>query len=698
MNDRPWRVLVADDEPVTRLLIKAALEKAGFQVFLAEDGEDALRRFSAEPCDMVLLDVNMPGLNGHQVCAHLRRQLGEEFPIVMVTGMDDIESIRRAYDAGATDFIVKPVNWPLLGHRIRYLFRGVQVVKDLHAANARNAAILQALPDSLLRLDADGMVLDAHLTTGDMAQPGRPMPGDHISSVLPADIAQRMLKAAELARIGGDGLTVNYALSRNDGTEHHFEARLADITGEETLCLVRDVTERKNAERDIHRLAFVDSLTGLPNRLSFIQRLDREIQRARREGDRLAVLFLDLDGFKNINDSLGHGIGDLLLQRAADRLRQGVRPADLVARADTPDAEANLARLGGDEFTVLVPRLHHADDALGLAHRIHELLRRPFVLDGREIVITASIGIALFPDDGADAEALLMHADTAMYHAKDEGRDNCQFYRTALTVEAMRRLTLESSLRQAVERGEFFMAYQPQLDLASGRVLSLEALIRWQHPERGLVSPMEFIPAAEENGLIVLIGEWVLRAACADAARWVAAGTPVRVAVNLSAVQFMQPELVRRVRAILAETGLAAQWLELEVTEGVLMEDSATTMTTLLDLRQDGMQIALDDFGTGYSSLSYLKRLPLNRIKIDKSFVRGLPADKENLAIVRTIVALARNLGFTLVAEGIETLEQACLLRDMECEALQGSYISTPVAAAAIPALLAARWPLAAAT
>jgi diguanylate cyclase (GGDEF)-like protein len=523
------------------------------------------------------------------------------------------------------------------------------------------------------------------------------MPGDHISAVLPADIAHRMLKAAELARIGGDGLTVNYALSRNDGTEHHYEARLADITGEETLCLVRDVTERKNAERDIHRLAFVDSLTGLPNRLSFVQRLDREIQRARREGDRLAVLFLDLDGFKNINDSLGHGIGDLLLQRAADRLRQGVRPADLVARADPLDAESNLARLGGDEFTVLVPSLHHADDALGLAHRIHELLRRPFVLDGREIVMTASIGIALFPDDGADAEALLMHADTAMYHAKDEGRDNCQFYRTALTLEAMRRLTLESSLRQAIERGEFFMAYQPQLDLASGRVLSLEALIRWRHPERGLVSPMEFIPAAEENGLIVLIGEWVLRAACADAARWVAAGTPVRVAVNLSAVQFMQPELVE---ARARDPGRDRP--------GGAMAGTGSDRG-----RPDGRLRRDHDHPQGPAPGRHADRAGRLRHRLlvaelsqataaepdqDRQELRARPARGQGEPGHRAHHRRAgRNLGFTLVAEGIETLEQARLLRDMECEALQGSYISAPVAAAAIPALLAARWPLAAA-
>jgi predicted signal transduction protein with EAL and GGDEF domain len=369
-----------------------------------------------------------------------------------------------------------------------------------------------------------------------------------------------------------------------------------------------------------------------------------------------------------------------------------VRPLDLVARADHPDVEPELARLGGDEFTLLIPQLRHPEHALGLAHRIHEQMRRPFVLEGREVVVTTSIGIALFPDDGEDAATLLKHADTAMYHAKDQGRDNCQFYSASLTREAMRRLNLESNLRLALEREEFFLVYQPQLDLATGRIHSVEALIRWRHPEQGLIPPMEFIPAAEENGLIVPIGEWVLRTACQDACRWRAAGMPLRVAVNLSAMQFRQPGLVRRIQEILTQSDLPAEGLELEVTEGALMEDSATTLATLQAMRRVGVQLSLDDFGTGYSSLSYLKRLPLNNLKVDQSSVRGLPADRESLAIVRAIVSLAKNLGFTVTAEGIETLEQASILHGLACETLQGYYISKPVPAEAIPALLARQW------
>jgi diguanylate cyclase (GGDEF)-like protein len=430
----------------------------------------------------------------------------------------------------------------------------------------------------------------------------------------------------------------------------------------------------------------------LPNRQSFAERLDREVQRARRQQDKLAVLFMDLDRFKNVNDTLGHGAGDLLLQLVADRLRQAVRPADMVARGDALHQEIDLARLGGDEFTLLMPHLQHGENALSLAQRIHQLMHRPFVLDGREVVVTASIGIAIYPDDGADASSLLKHANTAMYHAKDQGRDNCKFYSASLTEEAMRRLDMESSLRQALEREEFFLAFQPKLDLASGGIRSVEALLRWRHPQQGLVSPMEFIPLAEENGLIVPIGEWVLRTACAEAVRWQAAGQPMRVAVNLSAVQFRNPDLVASVEAILGQTGLPAECLILELTEGALMEDSEAGLNSLNALRALGVELSLDDFGTGYSSLSYLKRLPLNNLKVDQSFVRGLPADRESLAIVRAIVSLAKNLGFSVTAEGIETLEQARILQGLACETLQGYYISKPVLAEDIPALLARQW------
>lgn len=693
------RVLIADDELTARLLMRAALEKSGFNVDMAEDGEEALHLFLGQPCDLVMLDVDMPGLDGYQVCARLRRDVGEELPIVMVTGMDDLVSIERAYEAGATDFIAKPINWALIGHRARYLLRAAQVLRDLRQANARNTAILNAIPDLMFELDLEGRCLDCHSPRQDvLTPPSADFPGKTVAEVLPSEAAQVFLEALRVADATGSSRGREYELPLPAGPRW-FElsiSRKASLAAENPsfIALSRDITERKEAEKRIFRLAYYDTLTGLPNRIAFSERLDREIQRAGHQGSRLAVLFLDLDGFKNVNDTLGHSAGDILLQWVADRLGHSRRPADVVARMELTSDEPEVARLGGDEFTLLLPDLRHPEHALSVAQRIHEQMRRPFILEGREVALSTSIGIALYPEDGQDAATLLKHADTAMYHAKKQGRDNCQFYSASLTEEVMRRLDLESALRLALERNELSLLYQPQLDLASGRILSLEALLRWRHPERGSIPPTTFIPVAEENGLIVSIGEWVLRTACADAVRWLRAGHPLRVAVNLSTVQFRNPRLLEQIRAILRETGLAPEYLELEVTEGVLMEDWHSTQATLDALRAMGVRLSLDDFGTGYSSLSYLKRLPLNTLKVDQSFVRGLPADQDNLAIVRAIVALARNLGFSVTAEGIETLDQARLLSELECETLQGFHFSEPVPAADIPALLTRHWSL----
>lgn len=695
----PIRILVADDEPTSRVLMQAALRKSGFEVTLAVDGNDALRQFRAGPCDMVMLDVDMPGLNGYQVCIELRKEAGDELPIVMVTGMDDIESIERAYESGATDFMAKPINWSLIGHRVRYLFRAYLALIDLRAAHARNAAILDAIPDLMFEMDMDGRYLDCHSPRGDLlAVPAEALLGNTVVDVMPADAAAVCMAALREANDKGFSTGKQLELPVETG-RRWFELSVAHkASGPDEkarfIVLSRDITERKEAESRIFKLAYFDGLTGLPNRQFFLERLKRDIGRAGHHGDMLAVLFLDLDGFKSVNDTLGHGAGDLILQWTAERLRAGLRPSDLVARTEIVETEVELARLGGDEFSVLLPNLGHSEDAMIVAHRIRTQMARPFDLDGREVVLTASIGIAIYPDDGTDAETLLKHADTAMYHAKDEGRDNCQYYSKSLTQQALQRLNMTTSLRLALERDEFFLVYQPQFDVATGRVHSVEALIRWRHPEQGLVSPARFIPMAEENGLIVPIGEWVLRSACRDAAAWQREGGRLRVAVNLSPMQFRNPGLLASIRAILAETGLAPDLLELEVTEGALMEDSEATLATLQALRDGGMQIALDDFGTGYSSMSYLKRLPLHNLKVDQSFVKCLPDDTDSLAIVKAIVSLAKNLGFTVTAEGVETLDQASILKGLDCETLQGYYFSKPIPGNDIVAILARRWPI----
>lgn len=697
-------ILVVDDDADARIVMRAALRKAGFDVRTAEGGQDALTQFRADPCDLVMLDVEMPDLSGHEVCAVLRAEAGPLLPIVMVTGMDDVSSVEMAYASGATDFISKPVNWALLGHRVRYLFRGLQALQDLHAAEVRNAAILNAIPDLLFEVDIDGRFIDCREpNTHLLPVPASGLVGKTVAEVLPATAARNFMAALHAAQSSGTSSGAQFELPLPQG-KTWFELSVstkAVRTGDKARFIVmsRDITERKQAEAGMARLAHYDSLTGLPNRLSFLQRLDLEITGSKRRRSKLAILFMDLDGFKNINDSMGHACGDLILQQTAERLRDGLRPQDMLSRApvtvdQSPNGEVDLARLGGDEFTALLLDIQSPDDALAVASRIGALMRRPFVLQGRDVTLTSSIGIAIYPQDGADAATLLKHADTAMYHAKRSGRDNAQLYCTSLTSDVLTRMELDAGLRVALERDEFHLVYQPQIDAASGRMCAVEALIRWNHPTRGLVSPAEFIPLAEEKGLIESIGLWVLRTATADAARWNKSGAPLTVAVNLSPLQFNNPQLASLVATALALTGLPPKLLELEVTEGALMAHTAAALKTLMALRDQGIRIALDDFGTGFSSLAYLTRMPIGHIKIDKCFITGRLEGGENEAIVRAVLAMAGSLGMRVTAEGVETRAQALALRAMACNTLQGFYLSRPVAADQIDALRTQHWDL----
>ncbi|MDX9885951.1 putative bifunctional diguanylate cyclase/phosphodiesterase [Thauera sp.] len=687
------RILVADDDQTTCLLIQAALVKAGLVVELAYDGAQALAAFDEGLFDMVMLDVDMPGMNGFAVCAELRRRHGDELPIVMVTGMDDIASIEAAFDAGATDFIAKPLPWPLLAHRVRYVLRATRSAAALRTANARNAALLAALPDTLMRIDGNNDIVELHAAPADSRPCCTPVVGKALAAVFPPSANAVLERALAETRKSRQSRTVEFALASKTGRPSHREARMSAIDGSEVLCLLRDITERKEYESRIHRLAYFDSLTGLANRRGFLERLEREIRRAHQNDWRLAVLFLDLDRFKSINDTLGHAAGDRLLQQAAERLRAITRPGDIVSHDADGLGSAEFARLGGDEFTVLLPMINRPEDALPIAERIRASLSTPFAIGGQPLSLTTSIGIAIFPDDGDDAATLIKHADTAMYDAKARGRNSCRYYNPTLTAEAVHRVALEAGLRRALAREEFVLLYQPQIEARSGRIATVEALVRWQPPGGGLVSPLDFIPLAEECGLIDAIGAWVLQRACRDAARWRAHGLDLRVAVNLSPMQFRAHDLIGTVRAALAASAMPASHLELEITENALMADDAATHGTLGALRELGIGIALDDFGTGYSSLSYLKRLPLCRLKIDRSFIHGLPDDADNLAIVHAILALARHLGFSITAEGVETAAQAALLGELEADSLQGYLFSRPVPAVEIEALAHRQWP-----
>ena len=689
------RILVVDDDATARLLMRAALRKANYEVSLADGGVDALRQFNEQVFDLVMLDVNMPDMNGFEVCAVLRLQASAALPILMVTGMDDVQSVEAAFTAGATDFISKPINWALIGHRVKYLLKGHDALLALAAAHAHADAILNAIPDLLFEVDIDGRYISCHSSQPELlaASPDHFI-GKTFAEVLPTPAAQICLAALQEAQSLGSSVGQQYELELRHG-HFWFELSVARKVAEpgkapHFIVMSRDITERKGTEEKIHHLAFFDSLTGLPNRRSFLERVDQELLRARHKNNQFGVLFMDLDGFKDINDSMGHDTGDLALKWCADNLREAVRAADLVSRDVGAGTNIQIARLGGDEFTALILDIKRPDDALVVSNRILELTRQPLVLNGKPVMLTASIGIAFYPGDGDNATSLLKHADSAMYHAKKSGRNQCQFYNAELTEKAVSRITLENDLRLALERQEFALHYQPQIDPASGKICSAEALIQWHRPGYGLVSPPTFIAAAEQSGLIIPIGDWVIRTACEHAVKWQVNGQHLRVAVNLSPVQLSSPRFVDGVRASLCATGLPPDCLEFEITESTLMADTPATLLTLNALRDAGVLVTLDNFGTGYSSLSHLKRLPLGSLKVDQSFANGLPDDKENPAIVHAIVAMAKSLHLSVTAKGVETREQAQLLSAMGCNLLQGYYFGQPVQAHGMAALLEA--------
>jgi predicted signal transduction protein with EAL and GGDEF domain/FixJ family two-component response regulator len=702
----PATVLVADDDPVMRLLMLEMLDGVGLEGIEAADGEQAVALAHARTPDLILLDVEMPKMDGFAACRAIRDlPNGAMVPIVMVTGGDDLEAVTNAYEAGATDFVSKPINWPILGHRVLYVLRASDAIVRLRIADAQNRAVLAAIPDTFFRMSRDGFYLDY--------EPGRDGPGRgvrdagadeqivgrHVTDVLPRDIAERLFEQVGMALHVQQVRSVEYELIRF-GEAQHFEARLVATGPNEVLGLVRDISERKRAEEQIRRLAYCDSLTGIPNRQAFLEMLERELQRSKIGNKKFAVLFMDLDAFKRINDTLGHNVGDQLLKQVSDRLRETIRPndlmsrGDLVPRADTPDsAGTNLARLGGDEFTILIPDLERVEHALNVAHRVKDAMRRPFVIEGNEIFVTASIGISLFPEDGDDCTSLLKYADTAMYHAKNCGKNNAKLYSSSLTMQIMSHVRLEVGLRRALQNDELYLLYQPQLDVRSNEIVGVEALVRWRHAERGVVSPNEFIPLAEETGLIVPIGEWVLRTACNQARHWQKLGRrPVRIAVNLSAKQFKDENLSQIVLSALHDTGLDPRLLELELTEGTLMDDAKATLATLEQLRGIGVYLSIDDFGTGYSSMNYLKRFDVRALKIDRSFISGLPQDSETAAITRAIIAMAHGLKMVVVAEGVETGEQLVLLEEYGCDLVQGFYLGRPAPPEAVTGMLQKLW------
>ncbi|MBK1717793.1 putative bifunctional diguanylate cyclase/phosphodiesterase [Thiocystis violacea] len=698
------RVLIVDDDITSRYLLVAALERAGLEVMEADHGEEALALLaSAERSnqgwpDIVLLDVLMPVLDGFATCRRIRaRPGGAHLPILMMTGLDDEESIERAYEAGATDFEVKPLNARILPHRIRYMVRSGATTEALHHSRHRLDAAQRMARIGHWEWDLErGAIQWSELSLeiiGDRAATAATPGLDRLLSLVhPRDKRRVALWFEQLAH-SHESSELSHCVIDADGRERHLrqfvEVGIEDAVRPARLYgAVQDITAIREAEDHIQRLAFFDSLTGLANRVLFLQFLEQTLKLVPRHQRTGALLFLDLDNFKQVNDTLGHQAGDLLLQAVAKRLVASLRSIDLVSRYEG-DEHQHLARLGGDEFALLLPEVGNGRDAARVAARLLEALAPPFLLAGHEVVITPSIGITVFPQDGGHASDLLRNGDMAMYHAKRAGKNTFKFFDASLNDAALLRLRTETALRHAIDNDELRLYFQPLLDLASGEMRGLEALLRWTHPELGEVSPVTFIPIAEETGLIVPIGEWVMRGACEQLRAWQSAGHPIaRVAVNVSAYQFKQPDFPDKVERILAESGLAPDCLELELTESLLMDQAEESVEMLHRLKAVGVQLAIDDFGTGYSSLSYLKRFPIDRLKIDRSFIVNIERDRDNAAIAQAVIAMADTMSLHVTAEGVETSEQLDFLRANCCGEAQGFLFSKAVPVEEIPDLI----------
>ena len=687
------RILIADDDPGIRQVMRAALKKDSFEVIDVADGIAAVEAFKEhDPC-MVLLDVEMPGQNGFEACEQIRSLPGgAHIPIVMATGREDLSAVNHAYEAGATDFIAKPINWPIFCHRIRYVLRASTHFQRMQTSEEKNAALLTAIPDTMIILSDDGDILN--FLPGSCEHPlPAPTPGKpSVFDYLPRSIAEKWVETAKRVGRSDEPREREFALPAEYDTVAHYVARFVPYLEGQTLVIITEFTERKRAEERIHRLAFYDGLTGLPNRQYFMHHIEGMIANASRQEERFAVLYVDLDNFKRINDNLGHTYGDGVLMAIADRMQQSIRKQSL-----TEDSEPfGIARLGGDEFAAAIDDIEDDDVLVNVADRIREKLREPVEFRGHEFVVTPSVGIAVYPDDGDNVEDLLKHADVAMYQAKSAGRDAVRFYRGTMSITSLHRLHIENQLRKSIENGELELHFQPKFSIENRNIVGVESLVRWRDEDGKYIPPGQFIPIAEESGLITPLGDWVLHESCRQVRRWQKElGKDIEVAVNISSQQFYHCDLKKTVMQALFEASIRPNMLQLELTESLLMRDVREVVETLNQLKDAGISLAIDDFGTGYSSLSYLKRFPLDALKIDRSFVKDLSESNDDAAICAAIIAMAHQLGLKVIAEGIETEEQLQYLRRNGCDMGQGFLLGKPMTASDFEATLTGEEPAA---
>ena len=700
-SDKPFAatILIVDDNPENLVVLNKILLPT-YRVLAANSGQRALRLATSNPKpDLILLDVMMPEMDGYAVLAQLKADpVSSDIPVIFVTAMDSCEDEQRGLELGATDYITKPVRPVIVLARVqtqlelknaRDRLRNQNALLEAEVARrtAENESIMASAGEGIYGTDTQGLINFINPAALNMLGYTKEelMGRDaHMTLFHPAEDAGTLLiEQCPLHSYIAEDLAIERqeeTFWRKDRTPLPVElTRMplrhgGKVTG--TVVTLMDITERKSYMAQLERKSNFDDLTGLPNRNLLTDRLDRSIKRSRNKQLPFSVLVVGLGHFREINDSLGHTHGDKVLREVALRLEKLVKNSE------------SVARLGGDKFVLLI----EDDDTLPARQQsVLETLSRPFLIDGQETFMSPCIGISLFPKDGEAGETLLKNAEAAMYKARAAGGNKFHFYSVEMNARSLERLTMENELRRAQEQDELRLVYQPQLNLRSGEIIGVEALIRWHHPRRGLVPPTQFIPLAEATGLIVPIGEWVLRTACAQNKAWQDAGLPnVTMAVNLSAHQFIGQDIAARVEKILRETGLDPCFLELELTESAAMYDVDDFVLTTKKLKALGVTLSIDDFGTGYSSLSYLKRFAIDRLKIDKSFVDEITQDPNNAAIAQAVTALSHSLSLSVIAEGVETEGQLNMLRGQGCDEMQGFYFSKPITAAEFDSMLRA--------
>jgi diguanylate cyclase (GGDEF)-like protein/PAS domain S-box-containing protein len=690
-------ILLIQEDRAEATAVREALNSssdAPFQVEWVKRCSEGLKRLAgegtrgADAITAVLVDLFLPDSQGMETFDRLFRA-APQIPILVLSDSHHEDLARSAVERGAQDYLLKDrLDAYLLPKALRSMVERAANAEALFEEKERAQVTLNSIGDAVMSSDVRGRVtylnVVAESMTGWSREEAAGHPIETVFRIVDANTRKAAPNPMALAIRENKTvcLTPNCVLIRRDGVEAAIEdsaAPIHDRRGRVTgaVMVFHDVSTTRALSLRMSYLAQHDSLTDLPNRVLLNDRLRQAMALAHRYRQRLAVLFLDVDRFKRINDSLGHDIGDRLLQSVAQRLLGCVRSSDTVSR------------LGGDEFVILLSEVAHAQDAAVCAEKILLALGRPHCIDQHNLHLTASIGIVTYPDDGTDAETLLKHADFAMYDVKDSGRNDYEFFEPTMNVRASERQSLENDLRHALERHEFVLHYQPIMNLQTAAIIGVEALIRWRHPQRGLVLPTQFVPIAEESGLIVAIGRWVLREACHQTRAWQDAGLPLtRIAINISAVELRHKDFVAGVRAVLLETGLDPRCLELELTETFLMQDSKSIAAVLRALSEMGVQLALDDFGTGYSSLSHLKLFPIGILKIDQSFVRDLTTDADDASIVGGLISMGKNLRMRVVAEGVETREQLLVLQQQSCPEGQGDYFGKAVDAEEFTRLL----------